>query len=208
MSSNRYIRFLHAAFVHVPRLPLSRCSHRFFRHTYTQHQLLTLLLFKKYLHATYRNVVDLVSLMYIVCDLLNLRTVPHFTTLQMFLARLSSGLLSRVVHHLAAVTLPSENVVSTVALDATGFTCDYAGDWYCERTGRWRKAFLILSVAVDTERLVILGFTMSRTPIHEVRHAPSALRQAYQHVRAPVYIMDNAYDAESIHRFIDSSQKT
>ena len=59
-----------------------------------------------------------------------------------------------------------------------------------------------LSVAVDTERFVLLGFSMSRTPIHEVRHAPAVLRQAYRHVHAPVYVMDTAYDAESIHRFV------
>lgn len=55
-----------------------------------------------------------------------------------------------------------------------------------------------LSVAVDTERMVLLEFAMSRTPIHEVRHAPSVLRQAYRHAHASTYVMDKAYDAESI----------
>jgi len=59
-----------------------------------------------------------------------------------------------------------------------------------------------LSVVVDTERLMLLGFAMSRTPIHEVRHAPAVLRQAYRHVHTSVYVMDKAYDAESIHRLI------
>ena len=151
---------------------------------------------------TYRDIVDLVSLMPEVCNLLCLKTLPHFTTLQKFLARLSSGLLSTLIHHLAEVTLPPNADVSLVAVDATGFTCDYASDWYCERTGRRRKAFMKLSVAVDTERLILLGFAMSRTPIHEVRQASAVLRQAYHHVHAPAYVMDKAYYAESIHRFI------
>jgi transposase len=196
------MRFLHAAYAQVHRFPLPRYSHRFSRHTYTQQQLLSLVLFKEYLTATYRDVVDLVSLMPEVCDLLNLKTIPHFTTLQKFLARLPSGLLSHLIHHCAEVTLPPDAMVPMIAVYATGFTCDYASDWYCERTGRQRKAFMKLSVAVDTERLVLLGFTMSRTPTHEVRHAPAVLRQAYRHVHAPVYVMDKAYDAESIHQFI------
>ena len=59
-----------------------------------------------------------------------------------------------------------------------------------------------LSIAVDTDSLAVFGFTMSRIPIHEVRHAPTVLRQANHHIRDPVYVMDKAYDAESIHRFI------
>jgi len=137
-----------------------------------------------------------------VCRLLNLITVPHFTTLQKYLARTPSGLLSRLIPHLAEATLPPDADVSLIALDATGFTCDYASDWYCARTGRVRKAFMKLSVAVDTERLVLLGFSMSRTPVHEVLNAPAVLRQAYRHVHAPAYVMDKAYDAESIHRLV------
>ena len=128
MSSNRYMRFLHGAHAHVHRFALLRYSHRFSRHTYTQQQLLILVLFKAYLRATYRNIVDRVTLMPEVCDLLKLKTIPHFTTLQKFLARLSSGLLSPLIHHLAEVTLPPNADVSLVAVDAPGFTCDYASD--------------------------------------------------------------------------------
>ena len=59
-----------------------------------------------------------------------------------------------------------------------------------------------LSVAVDTERLILPGFAMSRIRTHEVRQAPAVLRQAYCHVHAPAYVMDQAYDAEPIHRFV------
>ena len=202
MSSNRYIRFVHAALVQLHRLPLSRYSHRFSRHTYTQHQLLILVLFKEYLKATYRDIIDLVTLMPEVCNLLNLKTIPHFTILQKFLTRISSGLLSTLIHHCAEVTLPPDVAGSLVAVDATGFTCDYASDWYCERTRRPRKTFMKLSVAVDTDSLTLVGFAMSRIPIHEVRHAPTVLRQACRHVHAAAYVMDKAYDAESLHRFI------
>ena len=59
-----------------------------------------------------------------------------------------------------------------------------------------------LSVAVDTDSLTVAGFAMSRTPTHEGRHAPAVLRQANRHVHAPVHVVDKAYDAESVHRFV------
>lgn len=107
-----------------------------------------------------------------------------------------------MIHLCAQATLPPEATGSLVSIDATGFTCNYASDWCCERTGRPRKAFMKLSVAVDTERLTLLEFAMSRTLIHEIRHAQAVHRQANRHVHAPVYVMDKAYDAESIHRFV------
>jgi len=202
VSSNRSIRFLHAAHAHVQRLPLRRYSHRFSRHTYTQQQLLMLVLFKEYLTATYRDIVDLVSLMPEVRDLLNLKTMSHFTTLQKFLTRTSSGHLSTVIYHCSQVTLPPEAAGSLVAVGATGFTCGNARDRYCERAGRPRKPCMEISVAVDTDSLTLVGFAMSRTPIHEGRHAPAVLRQANRHVHAPVNVMNGAYDAESVHRFV------
>jgi len=61
---------------------------------------------------------------------------------------------------------------------------------------------LIFSGAVDTQRSIRMELAMSRTPIHEVRHVPSVLRHAYRHVHAPVNVMDKAYDADSIRRFV------
>ena len=180
------MRFLHAAYGHVQWLPLLRYSHRFSRHTYSQQQLLTILLFKEYLRATYSDIVDLIHLIPAASDILILKTVPHFTTLQSFLARLSSGLLSTLIHYLAEVTLPPDAVGSQVAIDTTGFTCDYASDWYCERTGRRRKAFMKLSVAVDTEWLTLLGFTMSRTPINQ--YFANILPYHFSLVRAPGFL--------------------
>jgi transposase len=159
-------------------------------------------LLKEYLRATYRDIIGFVSLMTEACHLLNLKTIPHFTTLQKFLARIPSGLLSQLIHRCADATLPPEAAISLVAVDATGFTCEYTSDWYCQRTGKPRKAFMKLSIAVDTDSLTVLGFTMSRTPIHEVRHAPAVIRQAHRHGHAGAYVLDKAYDAESVHRLI------
>jgi hypothetical protein len=62
-----------------------------------------------------------------------------------------------------------------------GFTCDDAGDWYCERTGKQ----------------TIKG--LHDTPDHD-RHGFPAVLGFYCHVHAPVHIMDKASDVEAIPR--------
>ena len=61
MSTNKYIRFVDIAsqVIKESRIPLYSC--KFSKKTYTQHQLLTLLLLKEYLAEDYRDTVELVD---------------------------------------------------------------------------------------------------------------------------------------------------
>ena len=63
MSANRYIRFveLSSGLIRDTRIPLF--SSKFSKKTYTQHQLLILLLLKEYLSEDYRDTVELTEIM-------------------------------------------------------------------------------------------------------------------------------------------------
>ena len=62
MSTNRYIRFveLSSRLIRDSRIPLY--SSKYSKKTYTQHQLLVLLLLKEYLAEDYRDTVELLKL--------------------------------------------------------------------------------------------------------------------------------------------------
>ena len=76
MSANRYIRFveLSSGLIRDSRIPLF--SSKFSRKTYTQHQLLLLLLLKEYLSEDYRDTVELTEVMDTLREKLQLDAVP------------------------------------------------------------------------------------------------------------------------------------
>jgi hypothetical protein len=87
-SSGRFISFIKHAFSLVRSSHLSVYSSKYSRRDYTQHQLLTLLLFKKYRKDDYRTVIWDIVEMDRIREALGLTSVPHFTTLQKFLNRI------------------------------------------------------------------------------------------------------------------------
>lgn len=79
MSANRYIRFVESStsLIRDSRIPLF--SSKFSKKTYTQHQLLPLLLLKEYLSEDYRDAVELAEIMDSIRVKIHLDNVPHFT---------------------------------------------------------------------------------------------------------------------------------
>ena len=76
MSANRYIRFveLSSGLIRDSRIPLF--SSKFSKKTYTQHQLLILLLLKEYLSEDYRDTVELTEIMDSLREKIHLDEVP------------------------------------------------------------------------------------------------------------------------------------
>jgi len=76
VSTNRYINLTEAilAVVRSSHLPLYSCKYS--RRTYTQHQLMTLLLLRETLGTDYRDTVELIDLLDPIKDLLQLEQVP------------------------------------------------------------------------------------------------------------------------------------
>src|SRR5665647_867720 len=100
MSANRYIRFveLSSGLIRDSRIPLF--SSKFSKKTYTQHQLLILLLLKEYLSEDYRDTVELTEIMESLREKIHLEEVPHFTTIHKFFQRIRSSTFTRLLNRL------------------------------------------------------------------------------------------------------------
>ena len=100
MSANRYIRFveLSSGLIRDSRIPLF--SSQFSKRTYTQHQLLILLLLKEYLSEDYRDTVELTEIMDSLREKIQLKEIPHFTTIHKFCQRIHSVTLNRLLNRL------------------------------------------------------------------------------------------------------------
>ncbi|MDR6221733.1 hypothetical protein J2750_000165 [Methanococcoides alaskense] len=155
------------------RLSLYSCKYS--KKTYTQHQLLSLVLFKDYLNEDYRDFVDLIKIMDSVQSKLELTKVPHYTTLQKFVSRFYSVILDRIFKRTLDLFYNKGDSIQVTAIDSTGFTSGYCSRYYSKRIGKWRHSFIKTSISVDVTKFIVTGYKISGKPVHDAKHARTLL---------------------------------
>jgi hypothetical protein len=119
---------------------------------------------------------------------LDLTEIPHFTTLQKFLQRIKSLYLRLVFRKTVKLFYSNDDPIPITAIDSTGFTSGYCSHYYSERTGKIRKHFLKVSISVDTDHGPLTGFVVSKSRVHDTRHAARLLRQCHKTRRSRCYV--------------------
>jgi len=206
-SSGRLIRFITHAFSLVQSSHLPQYSSKYSRRDYTQHQLLTILLFKESRKQDYRTVVDDLEEMDRIRQVLGLKGIPHFTTLQKFFDRIKPIFFDILLKSTLKIFYSIDDTIANTAVDSSGFTSGYCSHYYSERTGKTRKHFLKTTIVVDVDQQVITGVRISKSRIHDSKHAFPLLKECHKRHKSDCYLMDRGYDSEKMHRFIRENLK-
>ena len=151
-------------------------SSRFSRRDFTQPQLLTLLLFKEYLGAHYRDFVQNVEIMGIIQEQLQLNEIPQYSPLFKFSKRVPATVLYQLFRKACSFMTEWKNASSVVTIDPTGFTPDTSSTYYSVRTGKSRHDYLKTTISVDSDQISLLAFHVTNSRRHDSQIAPIVLR--------------------------------
>jgi len=129
---------------------------------------------------------------------LNLKTIPHYTTIQKFFKKLSVKKLKEINSLLLQHFSVSECYFS---LDGTGFMNSYSDLYYNNRTKKVRRSYIKNHITVDSEYMLIRHHNATKGPKYDTNFAISVIRAIRSY--NPSYILaDKAYDTELIKQTI------
>lgn len=192
---------------------------RFSPHTYTQHQLFALLVLKTVLNKDYRFVVETLKHWQDMREALDLKRVPHYTTLQKALHRLMCWpLVQKMLDHSIEQARELKILKPTTRLaagDSSGFETHHASSYFLRRRERGQKGlknplyqtttyqrFPKLSVVVDTDNHLILSFRTTRGPSPDHGDLEPLMLAAWKRQDIHTALFDAGCDSERAHCFL------
>lgn len=189
-------------------------AHRFSPKKFTQHQLLACLVLKEFLKTDYRGVVCFLADCPDLCAVIELKTVPHFTTLQKAADRLlrkrpADRLLDATIELARRADLPRRRNL-LAAVDSSGFEAHHTSHYFVRRRAQggneWQtttyRRFPKLALVVDCDSHLILSCVAGRGPGPDFLHLEQAVEEACARRRIKTLLADAGYDAEWVHEFL------
>jgi hypothetical protein len=189
-------------------------SHKFSRKTFTQPQLFACLVLKEFEKKDYRGACQLLADCSDLRDAIELRSVPHFTTLQKASRRLLK--LDRV-RLLIAQTLRRirgcPKVVPYAAVDSSGFDAHHASRYFVFRTSankkgkepkkrttyrRYGKLMLIISCATHA----ILAAVASAGPTPDIDQLDGVVAELPRSIAIRHMVGDAGFDSAHNHSLL------
>ncbi|KZX17417.1 transposase DDE domain protein [Methanobrevibacter cuticularis] len=163
---------------------------------------MALICLMKRLKLGYRLFTSTIQLTGEICSIINLKSIPHYTTLQKFFKRIKSEVIGEIMDKIVGL-FDINN--PWVALDGTGHSCDQASRYYIDKikkqSKKWRKSYTKNQIAIDTRTQIILTHRVAKGPRHDSKDAIALIRKTKKY--KPIgFSLDKAYDSEEIHKVI------
>jgi hypothetical protein len=200
----------------IGKLALPAYAHKFSPKTYTQPQLFACLVLKEFLHRDYRGIEALLKDTPELAAVIDLNTVPDFTTLQKAADRLlvsvEAGRLLDLTIRLGKFIGKLSSKAPLAAMDGTGLESRHASAYYVRRKAKGGKSeqkltyqrFPKAGLVCDCHSHLILAVVPHRGPGPDITHFRKAFDQAHRRLRFTTLAADAGYDAEHTHLYARS----
>ncbi len=189
-------------------------AHRFSPKTFTQHQLFACLVLKDYYGLTYRGTIGLLADCESLAAAIQLKKVPHFTTLQKAADRL---LILPSFRRLLTATLTRAKRRKLLgrrsrlaAMDSSGFESQHVSRYFAQRrkkTGEHGRKCRVayhhypkLSLACETTSHLIVAARASQGPKPDFGEFEPLLRATHALICPKTVAADSGFDSEANHR--------
>ncbi|WP_162685726.1 transposase [Methanosphaera sp. BMS] len=155
------------------KLTFKKYSSQYSKQKYTQPQLFAILAYKTYNKYDYRNIIENLNVSTKLQKALNLKTIPHYTTIQKFFKKLPVKKLNQI-NTLLLQQFPLYECY--FSLDGTGFTNSYSDIYYNNRTKKTRRSYIKNHITVDSKYMLIRHHNATKGPKYDINFAISAIR--------------------------------
>jgi hypothetical protein len=179
-------------------------SHPKSPHKFTQPQLMSCLILRAYLKTTYRGVIEILETSEALRERLGLDRLPHYSTLKRFADRsavpdIIDAMLMEILRQVKEAR--GSEVEEDVAIDSTGLETTSASAHFRTRTGRKRKQYVKVSVAVTCGSMLAAGVVVDWGPRNDKAEARELLKRTREKLQPACLFADAGYDAEWVHEY-------
>lgn len=177
-------------------------SCRFSRQDYTLHQHIILLVLRSKERKPYRDFCQWLGVASEIREALNLRQVPHYTTLQKQASRLPPGFLEALMAWIGLSKIQKSEIV---AIDGTGFSLDFSSHHYCQRIGRKDKHrnYLKTSLTAEVNDQILIGARCRLKRRHDNHDFQPLMRKTRKRLKFETLVADKGYDSEDNLEFVE-----
>ena len=163
MKPSRYVRMARTMMQIIKRARIPPYLHRKSNHVYKVWQHLILLMLRQYEHKSYRRFVEFLQESFGVIEYLGLSRIPHYTTLQKAAARLTHGMLIRILESFVMYTRIRKMFAG---IDSTGLSHGQAS-YYYTKSAKLRRKFVKVSILADMKRQIVCGIKIRHRRRHD-----------------------------------------
>jgi IS5 family transposase len=180
---------------------------------FTQPQLIACLVLKEFFKNDYRGIVEILADSSDLRDILELKELPHYTTLQKAARRLTKNktldkLMDEIIDFAIKRKMMNKNVALS-AVDGTGFESHHVSAYFVRRKAKGGKSFQEttyqrfpkVGILADAENYLILSGIPSIGPGADIVYWKAAICGALKRVVLKTLVADAGYDSEEAHRF-------